>query len=63
MDTKRPSDTAPQGPHKSDGPKTVKEALSDNVKAQKARADRTASPPEAQRSPSERIKDREDRDE
>ena len=62
MNTKRPSDTAPQGPSTSEGPKTVKEALSDNVKTQKARADRTASPPEAQRSPSERIKDREAQD-
>jgi hypothetical protein len=56
MTTKRPTDSKTN-----DGPKTLKEALSNNVKHQQARADRTASPPEAQRSPRERIKDREDK--
>lgn len=60
MATRRPTDSGPQGSSSNDGPKTLKEALSDNVKTQQARADRTASPPEAQRSPSERIKSREE---
>jgi hypothetical protein len=40
-------------------PGTLKEVLSDNVKAQQRRKEATASPPEARRSPSERIKSRE----
>jgi hypothetical protein len=63
MTTERNSDRATQHSSPDDGPKTVKEALSDNVKTQRARKDRTASPPEAQRSPNERVKDREDRQE
>lgn len=59
MATRRPTDSGPQGSSANDGPKTLKEAFSDNVKTQQARADRTASPPEAQRSPSERIESRE----
>jgi hypothetical protein len=60
MTTERRPDSTPHHSNSNDGPKTVKEALSDNVKTQRARADRTASPPEAQRSPHERVKDRED---
>jgi hypothetical protein len=56
MTTQRPTDSKPK-----DGPKTLKEALSNNVKHQQARAEETASPPEAQRSPRERVKDREDK--
>ena len=40
-------------------PGTLKEVLSDNVKEQQRRKEATASPPEARRSPSERIKSRE----
>lgn len=44
-------------PHRrSDGPVTINEALRENVRRQKRRAAATASPPEAQRSPRERIK-------
>lgn len=56
MTTRRPTDG-----NDNDGPKTIKEALSGNVKDQQERADRNASPPEAQRSPRERVKDREDK--
>jgi len=38
-------------------PGTMKDVLSANVRHQQKRADATASPPEAQRSPHERIKD------
>ena len=41
---------------KRDGPVTIKEALDENVRRQQQRADETASPPEAQRSPRERVK-------
>ena len=40
-------------------PGTLKEVLSDNVKHQQQRKEATASPPEARRPPSERIKSRE----
>lgn len=43
--------------HKSKTPGTMKEVLSDNVRHQQRRSDATASPPEAQRSPHQRIKD------
>ncbi len=46
---------------KSDGPVTIKEALSENVRRQQRRSTRTASPPEAQRSPRERIKSAEEK--
>jgi hypothetical protein len=46
---------------KSDGPVTIKEALSKNVKDQQRRADETASPPEAQRPPRERVRDAENK--
>jgi hypothetical protein len=35
----------------------MKEVLSDNVRHQRRRSDAVASPPEAQRSPHQRIKD------
>ena len=38
-------------------PGTMKEVLSANVRQQQRRSKATASPPEAQRSPHERIKD------
>lgn len=41
---------------KSSGPVTIKEALSENVRAQQRRAKHTKSPPEAQRTPHERIR-------
>ena len=41
---------------KSDGPVTVKEALSRNVRAQQKRASATASPPEAKRPARERVR-------
>lgn len=43
--------------HKSKTPGTMKEVLSDNVRHQQRRSNATASPPEAQRSPHQRIKD------
>lgn len=43
-------------PSKSKTPGTLKETLSHNVRAQQRRKDYTASPPEARRSPRERIK-------
>lgn len=46
---------------KSDGPVTIKEALSENVRRQQQRSATTASPPEAQRSPRERIKSAEEK--
>lgn len=45
--------------HKSKTPGTMKEVLSDNVRQQQRRSNATASPPEAQRSPHQRIKDAE----
>jgi hypothetical protein len=42
---------------KSDRPVTIKEALSKNVKQQQRRSHEAASPPEAQRSPKERVRD------
>ena len=45
--------------HKSKTPGTLKEVLSDNVRHQQRRANSVASPPEAQRSPHQRIKDAE----
>jgi hypothetical protein len=44
---------------KSDGPVTIKEALSENVKTQQRRSEQSASPPEAQRPPRERVRDAE----
>lgn len=44
---------------KSKTPGTLKQVLSANVRHQQRRANATASPPEAQRSPHERIKDAE----
>lgn len=41
---------------KTDGPVTIKEALSENVRRQQQRSSWSASPPEAQRSPRERVK-------
>jgi hypothetical protein len=41
---------------KSKTPGTLKETLSRNVRTQRARKEATASPPEAQRSPRERVK-------
>jgi hypothetical protein len=41
---------------KSKSPGTLKETLSHNVKQQQSRKAATASPPEAQRSPRERVK-------
>jgi hypothetical protein len=41
---------------KSKKPGTLKEVLSSNVRHQQQRKEATASPPEAQRSPHERIK-------
>ena len=46
---------------KSDGPVTIKEAMNENVRRQQRRADATASPPEAQRSPRERVKSAEEK--
>ena len=43
--------------HKSKTPGTLKEVLSDNVRQQQRRSDAVASPPEARRSPHQRIKD------
>lgn len=43
--------------HKSKTPGTLKEVLSDNVRHQQRRSNSVASPPEAQRSPHQRIKD------
>jgi hypothetical protein len=43
--------------HKSKTPGTMKEVLSANVRHQQRRSNATASPPEAQRSPHQRIKD------
>ena len=43
--------------HKSKTPGTLKEVLSDNVRHQQRRSNEVASPPEAQRSPHQRIKD------
>nr|WP_298719386.1 hypothetical protein [uncultured Steroidobacter sp.] len=40
-------------------PGTMKEVLSANVRHQQRRSEATASPPEAQRSPHQRIKDAE----
>jgi hypothetical protein len=45
--------------HKSKTPGTLKEVLSDNVRHQQRRSKAVASPPEAQRSPHQRIKDAE----
>ncbi len=42
---------------KSKTPGTMKEVLSANVRHQQQRSSATASPPEAQRSPHQRIKD------
>jgi len=41
---------------KSKSPGTLKETLSHNVRTQQRRKEATASPPEAQRSPRERVK-------
>ncbi len=41
---------------KSKSPGTLKETLSHNVQTQQRRKEATASPPEAQRSPRERVK-------
>lgn len=46
---------------KSDGPVTIKEAMDENVRRQQRRSDATASPPEAQRSPRERVKSAEEK--
>lgn len=46
---------------KSEGPVTIKEALDENVRRQQQRADETASSPEAQRSPRERVKSAEEK--
>lgn len=51
MTQKRPSDS------KSKGPVTLKEALSENVKDQQRRSERTASPEEAKRPARERVRD------
>ena len=55
MTQKKPADTKP------DGPVTLKEALSGNVKQQQRRSDRTASPEEAKRPAHERVRDAEHR--
>lgn len=43
-------------PGKSKSPRTLKETLSHNVRTQQRRKEATASPPEARRSPHERVK-------
>lgn len=50
---------ATRTPRTTKTPGTLKEVLSDNVRHQQRRADEVASPPEAQRSPHQRIKDAE----
>ena len=55
MTQRKPADT------KSDGPVTLKEALSGNVKHQQRRSDQTASPEEAKRPARERVRDAEDK--
>jgi hypothetical protein len=57
MADRKPADT------KSDGPVTLKEALSGNVKHQQRRSEQTASPKEAQRPPHERVRDAENKGE
>lgn len=49
--------TEKSGTRKSKTPGTIKEVLSSNVRHQQRRANTVASPPEAKRSPHERIKD------
>jgi hypothetical protein len=46
---------------KPEGPVTIKEALSENVRRQQRRSSSAASPPEAQRSPRERVKSAEEK--
>ena len=53
MADKKPADTKPEGPV------TLKEALSGNVKHQQRRSEQTASPKEAQRPARERVRDAE----
>lgn len=53
MTQKKPADTKP------DGPVTLKEALSGNVKHQQRRSEQTARPEEAKRPAHERARDAE----